>query len=203
MGKLDLAKTDRAYYTSPTKPNAIKLTAMPYFTITDKGDPSSSVFMQATEALFTLAYTVKFLYKKQKKDFTVAKLEGKWWVEGGGSALEKPRDEWHWQLRIRMPDFVTAEMVELARPSALAKKKELSQIQKVTFEKDSGGLYVQMMYIGPYSTELKTMNQMQEFMKTEGLTKSEIYHIEVYLSDPRKSDPSKMKTILRFPAKKV
>ncbi len=199
MQKLDLTKQDRAYYSQSAEPIIIELGVIPYLTIIGKGNPSGPEFASATEALFTLAYAVKFLCKTQGQDFTVAKLEGAWWVDGGGSAIDVPRDEWHWKIRIRMPDFVTAAVVEDARPSAIAKKKDLSLLRDVTFEEITEGLCVQMLHVGPYADEPTTMQRMHEFMDAEKLKRSQRYHIEVYLSDPRKGDPAKMKTIIRFP----
>lgn len=203
MDKLDLAKKYKAYYSAPAKPELIELEEIPYLTITDKGDPSGPVFASATEALFTMSYAVKFVCKKLGNDFTVPKLEGQWWVESDTPALETPRDEWHWKIRIRMPDFVNQEIADEARQNAIAKKKGLSQLKLVNFEHIAEGECVQMMHVGPYATEPETMGQMKDFMASEGLVLGDKHHIEIYLSDPRKVEPAKMKTIIRFPVKKA
>lgn len=126
MEKLDLAKAYKPYYTAPTKPELVVFEPISYVTIVGKGDPNGAAFANATEALYTVAYGVKGHYKKLEKDFTVAKLEGQWWVDGDPrTALEVSREEWHWKLLIRMPTYVSAEIVEEARSAAMAKKKSL------------------------------------------------------------------------------
>jgi hypothetical protein len=202
MEKLDLSKRDKAYYNPPAKPTVIELGEMPFVTLKGVGDPSSEGFAQATEALFTVAYTIKSICKKQDMDFAVPKLEGRWWVTGNKPGLEVPRSEWHYRLGILMPDFVTSTMFAAAQPTAVSKKKDLKQIQDVAFEQIEEGLCVTMMHIGPYATEPETMQQMRNYMSEAGLESYQPYHIEIYISDPRKTDPAKMKTILRFPVKK-
>lgn len=125
MDKLDLAKAYKSYYTAPTKPQLVEFEPIGYITIQGQGDPDGIAFSDATEALYTLSYCIKGIYKKEEKDFTVAKLEGLWWVDGDRKALDVPREEWHWKLLIRMPDYVRAESVEDARSIAITKKKEL------------------------------------------------------------------------------
>lgn len=203
MEKLDLSKADKAYYNPPTKPTVIELGKMPFVTLEGVGDPSSEGFAKATEALFTVAYTIKSICKKQGTDFAVPKLEGRWWVTGDKPGLEVPRSEWHYRLGIRLPDFVASDIFAQAQPIAVDKKKDLKQIQDVKFQEVTEGQCVTMMHIGPYATEPETMQQMRELMAKDGLIQSQPYHIEIYISDPRKTDPVKMKTILRFTVKKV
>lgn len=203
MEKLDLAKTDKAYYTAKTKPQLIEFEAIRYVTIMGQGSPDGQAFAQAVEALYTLSYSVKGIYKAKEKDFTVAKLEGLWWVDGDRSkALEVPREEWHWKLLIRMPEFVTAERVEEARRTAIGKKKELNEIAAVEFERLHEGSCVQMLHVGPYATEPETLAQMYQYIEANSLRISGLHH-EIYLSDSRKVEPSKMKTILRYPVEVV
>lgn len=203
MEKLDLAKAYKTYYTAPTKPQVVEFEPISYVTIVGKGDPNGTTFANATEALYTVAYGVKGHCKKAEKDFTVPKLEGQWWVDGNPrTALEVPREEWHWKLLIRMPVFVTAELVEEARSGALAKKKELKIIADVEYETLHEGLCVQMLHVGPYATEPETLAQMEHFISQEQLGYRGLHH-EIYLSDPRKIDPAKMKTILRYPVQAI
>ncbi|MDU0205887.1 MULTISPECIES: GyrI-like domain-containing protein [Paenibacillus] len=201
MEKLDLAKVYKSYYTAPTKPQLIEFGPVWYVTIVGTGDPNGDVFAQATEALYTLSYSIKGIYKMEEKDFTVAKLEGLWWVDGDSrNALEVPKEQWCWKLMIRMPDYVTSEKVEEARVKALGKKKELDLLSSIVFESLHEGSCVQMLHMGPYASEHETLSQMYEFMETSHLSISGLHH-EIYLSDPRKIDPSKMRTILRYPVK--
>lgn len=203
MEKLDLGKQDKPYYNPPAKPTLIDLGNLPFVVLAGQGDPSSEAFAAATEALFTLAYTIKSACKANGRDFAVPKLEGRWWVESDQPALEVPRAEWHYRLGIRMPEFVTADVFEQALPKAVAKKKALARIREIHFEHVAEGKCVTMMHIGPYATEPETMRQMSAYMAQEGLVRRQTYHIEVYISDPRTTVPDKVKTVLRFPAKKA
>jgi len=132
-------------------------------------------------------------------DFAVPKLDGLWWVNSEKNALGVPKSEWYWKLLIRMPDFVTAENIEQAKIDVI-KKKGIEKINDIQFEKITEGKCIQIMHIGPYSTEPETINQMKEFMIKKGLVENGLHH-EIYLSDPRKTAPEKMKTILRQPVK--
>ena len=170
-----------------------------YLTIEGKGEPAGELFVGKVEALYPLAYGIKKVCKEQEKDFGVPKLEGLWWVEGDTPALEIPRSEWHWKLLIRMPEFVTREMVLSIQPE-VAKKKKNDLIQKISFEKILEGKCVQIMHIGPYSTEPETINTLIAFMVESGLSVNGLHH-EIYLSDPRKTEPLKMKTVIRYPVK--
>ncbi|NOU89320.1 hypothetical protein GC102_26745 [Paenibacillus sp. LMG 31460] len=198
MEKLDLAKTYKSYYTAPTKPQLIEFEPIWYVTIQGQGDPEGIAFLNATEALYTLSYSIKGIYKKEEKDFTVAKLEGLWWVDGDRKALDVPREEWHWKLLIRMPDYVRAESVEEARSIAMTKKKELTIISDIKYETLHEGACVQMLHVGPYAAEPESLKQIEHFL-TEHRRKIRGLHHEIYLSDPRKVKSSKMKTILRYP----
>ncbi|MCR8632673.1 hypothetical protein [Paenibacillus radicis (ex Xue et al. 2023)] len=120
--KLDLAKTDKTYYTAPNHPQIVTLPKLTYLAVTDKGSPDSPIFARATEALYKLAYSVKAICKADGCDFTVPKLEGLWWVESEQNALEVPREEWHWKLLIRLPDFAQSDQIEDARRQTIAKK---------------------------------------------------------------------------------
>lgn len=203
MDKLDLAKAYKTYYTAPTNPQLVEFGPISYVSILGQGDPNGDTFTRATEALYTVAYGVKGFYKKVEKDFTVAKLEGLWWVDGDPRlALEVPREEWHWKLLIRMPEYVVAEQIEEARALAATKKKELAFIADVQYEFLHEGVCVQMLHVGPYSTEPETLTQIEHFIAEQQLSYSGLHH-EIYLSDPRKTEPAKLKTILRYPVQKV
>ena len=132
-------------------------------------------------------------------DFTVPKLEGLWWVNSDKPALEVVRNEWQWKLLIRMPAFVTNEIVDLAKMEVI-NKRGIKRISKIRFENISEGKCVQIMHIGPYSTEPETIKQMKSFMAENGLIENGLYH-EIYLSDPRQTVKDKLRTILRQPVK--
>ena len=137
--------------------------------------------------------------KEQDNNFGVPKLEGLWWVEGELPALDVPRKEWCWKLLIRMPDFVMEKMMESVQPE-VTKKKKNDLIQEISFEKITEGKCVQVMHLGPYANEPETINLLMEFIAKNGLSVNGLHH-EIYLSDPRKTEPSKMKTLIRYPVK--
>ncbi|MFF2886166.1 GyrI-like domain-containing protein [Paenibacillus sp. NPDC057967] len=202
--KLDLAKRDKLYYTASLEPRLVHFPELNYVALEGQGDPNGERFRESTEALYTVAYGVKGLCKSEQADFTVAKLEGLWWVDSDAhDPLTVPREEWRWRIMIRMPDFVTAEKVTSARLAAAKKKPVLAGlIQSVAYLPIHEGDCVQIMHIGPYSEEPATLKRMDTYMSEHGLTGNGLHH-EIYLSDPRRSAPSTRKTILRLPVRKI
>ncbi|AGK61707.1 hypothetical protein Asulf_01736 [Archaeoglobus sulfaticallidus PM70-1] len=120
--KLDLTKEYKTYYTAKTTPEIVEIEEGQFLTIEGKGSPDGDEFQAKVSALYSLAYGVKNICKREGKDFVVPKLEGLWWVESDKPALEVPREEWRWKLLIHMPEFVTYEMVEKARKEVIKKK---------------------------------------------------------------------------------
>lgn len=197
--KIDLVKEDKTYYTAKVNPQIIEFPKVSCLTFEGRGEPAGKAFTEAVQALYPLAYGVKGLCKKDGRDFAVAKLEGLWWVKSNKPALEVPRGEWYWKLLVRLPDFVTSEIVDKARQEVM-KKKEIGLLKEIKFERITEGKCVQVLHIGPYSTEPQTIEKMRKTMKENNLTENGFHH-EIYLSDPRKTLPQKMKTILRHPVK--
>lgn len=201
MLKIDLIKEDKNYYTAKTNPRIVEFPIVSYLTIEGNGEPAGKAFTEAVQAMYPLAYGIKGLCKKDGRDFAVAKLEGLWWVKSKKPALEVPREEWYWKLLIRLPDFVTSEIVDKARHEVM-KKKGIDLLREIKYEKMAEGKCIQVLHIGPYSTEPETIEKMKKMMKENNLTENGLHH-EIYLSDPRKTPPQKMKTILRQPIKKI
>lgn len=199
QAKLDLTKEYKTYYTAKTVPEIVEFGEIPFLTVEGKGEPAGEAFTKAVESLYPLAYGVKNICKKQGKDFSAPKLEGLWWVESDKPWHEIPREEWKWKLLIRMPDFVTSDIVEKAKEEVF-KKKGIELIKKIRFEKINEGKCIQILHIGPYSTEPESLSKMRELMEEKNLVENGLHH-EIYLSDPRKVVPEKMKTILRQPVK--
>jgi len=197
--KLDLIKEYKSYYNAGMKPDMVEFQEANYLSIEGKGEPAGEVFVSKVEALYPLAYGIKKICKEQGNDFGVPKLEGLWWVEGDTPALQVPRNEWCWKLLIRMPQFVTKEMM-VSIQGEVAKKKKNDVIKKISFEKIAEGKCVQIMHIGPYATEPETINSLMEFIAENELSLNGLHH-EIYLSDPRKTEPSKMKTLIRYAVK--
>jgi len=197
--KLDLTKEFKTYYSAKTRPEVAEFGEIPFLTIEGKGEPGGKKFTNKVEALYPLSYGVKKICKKQDKDFGVPKLEGLWWVESNKPALEVPREEWRWKLIIRMPDFVTSEILEKAKEEVF-KKKELELIKEIKFEKMKEGKCVQILHIGSYSTEPESLVKMRKLMEEKNFVENGLHH-EIYLSDPRRVPEEKWKTILRQPVK--
>ena len=199
MVKIDLTKEDKNYYTAKISPQVSEFPKLLYLTIEGKGEPAGKAFTEAVQALYPLAYGIKGLCKKEGKDFAVAKLECLWWVKSSKPELEVSRAEWYWKLLIRLPDFITSDIVDEAKRDVM-KKKGIELVKEIKFEKITEGKCIQVLHIGPYSTEPETIKEMKKIMKENDLTENG-YHHEIYLSDPRKTPPQKMKTILRQPVK--
>lgn len=201
MNKLDLTKEFKPYYSAAKTPELATMDKGLFVTIAGKGDPNGPVFTEVTEALYTVAYSIKFGSKQRGFDFTVSKLEGFWWVENhDGNPLEVPRDQWHYELAIRMPDHITRHLFSEAVLSA-EKKKKSTFIRQVDLKYIEEGLCVQLMHIGPYSEEPASLKKMDDFMQQQGLHMNGRHH-EIYLSDFRKTAPAKLKTILRHPVRR-
>ncbi len=199
MTKLDLVKEYKSYYKAGTKAEIVEFDTAKYLMIEGEGEPAGQVFTKKVEALYSLAYGIKKICKDQGNDFGVPKLEGLWWVEGDKPALEVPRSEWRWKLLIRMPEYVTKVMMLSVQPE-VSKKKKNESIQEISFEEITEGKSAQIMHIGPYSAEPETIDKLLKFIKESGLTANGLHH-EIYISDPRKTAPEKMKTLIRYPVK--
>lgn len=197
MEKLDLKKKYKTYYSATKTPVLIDVPPVMCLAITGQGEPAGESFNDKIEALYALAYGVKKLSKLQNKDFTIPPMGGLWWLNGNKSVLEVHPSEWNWKLLIHLPDFVKSKTVEEARSEVL-KKKKINLVKEIIFEKFEEGRSIQILHIGPYSAEESTVDKIWELMKKENL-KQNGHHHELYLSDPRKVSPEKLKTIIRYP----
>ena len=202
--KLDLKRVLKEFYSPPAK--KMMLVDVPEFTFltqTGMGDPNSATaFGNAVSALYTLAYTLKFMLKAEGKtqDFTVMPLEAIWWVDGGTLSPET-RSEWQWRAQILQPDFVTEELLEEARKSARAKKPEVA-VDSVQLLREAEGICAQALHIGSYAEEKSTIEQMVAFAAQQGYVPAGRHH-EIYMSDPARTAPAKLRTVLRQPVRKV
>lgn len=166
------------------------------------GDPNtSSEYAAAVEALYAVAYTVKFTSKKALgRDLVVAPLEGLWRASDMSTFVTRDKGSWEWTAMIAQPDWIPADIVEQARRSAAA-RKDLSAISRVRWCTLTEGRSVQILHVGPYDDEAPTLARLhEEFMPAHGLTFNGDHH-EVYLSDARRTAPAKLRTILRQPVR--
>lgn len=205
MEKLDLTKKYKTYFSAKTKPELVVIEPAQFISIIGKGDPSGKEFADKIQALFTTAYTIKFAFKALQKDFTVSKLECLWWFDESQygdlsmseAPLKIPRSEWEYRMLIRLPEFVSEKEVKEAQQIAFAKKK-LELIKRVEFFQMDEGKCIQVLHVGPFSTEPETLEKMNQLIQAEKLAQNGFHH-EIYLSDFNKTAPEKLKTILREP----
>jgi len=209
MHKIDLKKELKHLYSPSAK--QVEVVEVPQFKfvmidgeIEQGTSPGASpAFQQALEALYGISYTLKFNSKLRSEnpiDYTVMALEALWWVEQGEFDINRP-ENWCWTAMMLQPDHITEEMYSdgLAQ---LRKKKPNPALQGLFFETFHEGLSMQIMHIGPYAEEPATLARMQSFAEQNGYILVGKHH-EIYLGDPRRADPKKLKTVLRHPIKKA
>jgi hypothetical protein len=201
MEKIDFKKTLKHLYSASAKePALVEVPEMKFLWVDGHGDPNTSaLFQSAADLLYGLAYTLKFALKKKGKEYTIPPLEGLWWMEGIEGFDVNRREEWRWSLMIMQPDFVTAELVAQARRELAGKRGEPSV--EARFEPFHEGLSVQILHVGPYASEGPTIENLHRFTETQGYRLHGRHH-EIYLGDPRRSAPEKLKTLIRHPVRK-
>ena len=188
--KLDLYLEHRDEYVSPREPALVDVGPARYLAITGRGKPGGAEFANAVGALYTVSFTVKMASKAAGSDYAVSKLEGIWWKEGASV-------DWTWQLLIRVPEFITKTHLADAVARLMEREKD-EMVARVTLETLDEGKCVQVLHIGPYTAEQPTIAKMRAFAKQQGLAFRGRHH-EIYLSDPRRVEEEKLRTILRQP----
>ena len=187
-----------------TSPEVIEVPSMSFLMINGLGDPNGEDFAKATEALYSLSYAVRMSYKKDVVpvgyyEYTVFPLEGVWdLLDYSKPATDK--SNFKYTIMIRQPDFLTQELFNLFLEQT-KKKKPNPFLDNVRFEDMEDGLCCQMMHLGSYDDEPESFARMEKFCLEHGYDRASKLHREIYLSDPRKSEPSKQKTVLRFSVK--
>jgi hypothetical protein len=205
MQKLDLKKTLKPYYDAKPAPVFVEVPAMKFLMIDGKGNPNTSAdYAEVLQTLYAVAYTLKFKVKKEMGiDYPVMALEGLWWGEDMNLFSAEKKDDWLWTMMISTPEVITPELVEAAKTEA-GRKKPLAALPRLRFETFVEGTSVQLMHIGPYSAETENIQRLHAFIHANGYAfdgKAGKHH-EIYLSDPRKAAPEKLKTIIRQPVVK-
>lgn len=200
MEKTDFKKTLKHLYNPSAKGFAIvDVPAMNFLMIDGKGSPAGTEYAEAVEALYPLAYKLKFMSKKElARDYTVPPLEGLWWADDMSDFITRRKDRWIWTAMIMQPPWITPEMVEEAR-ALVAKAKDLAALAQVRFEIFEEGKAAQILHIGSYEDEAPVLADLHNrFIPENGYAMTGKHH-EIYLSDPRKVAPEKLKTVLRQP----
>ena len=205
MDKVDFKK-DLAPLYAPKNIDweVIEIPAMNFLMVDGKGDPNTSTdYSEAVAALFGMSYAIKFMSKQQLvKDYGVAPLEGLWWADDPTVFENAQKAEYRWTMMIMQPDWITETLVSEAL-TATSAKKELPALSKVRFERYDEGRSLQLLHVGSYDDEAPKLKYLHaEFMPRHKLTFNGRHH-EIYLSDPRKTASSKLKTILRQPVKQL
>jgi hypothetical protein len=210
MEKLDLRKNYKNLYQPSAKEVAVvEIPALQFAMIEGAIEPGQSpgispAFQAAMEALYGISYTLKFMSKLRKQDsidYTVMALEALWWVEDGHFDITQP-DNWHWRAMILQPDHITPAMFAEGIEQVRKKRGGSPAIDRLHLETFCEGLCVQIMHLGPYSAEPPTVAKMEIYAAAHGY-KMRGEHHEIYLGDPRRSDPAKLKTVLRHPIEKA
>ena len=210
MEKLDLKKDLKFLYTPSSK--KVELLEIPLFKFLmidgaiepGKGPGTSPLFQENMQALYGAAFTLKFMVKLRKEnpvDYPVMALEGLWWVEDGHFDI-KIKDNWFYTLMILVPDLITPELIADALTQLRKKKGDLPGFSRLHLENFREGFSIQVLHIGPYDTEPATVEKMDAFAFENGFKKTGKHH-EIYLGNPLRADPAKLKTILRHPVEKL
>ncbi len=213
MEKLDLKKDLKHLYAPRVgKIELVDVPAMSFVMIDgaiepDQAPGTSPLFAENMMAIYGAAYTLKFSAKLRKQDpvdYPIMALEGLWWVEDGTFDLRKPGN-WKYTVLMMQPDLVTQAMFFDALTQMRKKKGDLPAYARLRLERFREGLCVQAMHLGPYAAEPATVDRMQAFMQENGCTDLVglgSKHHEIYLGDPRRTDPARLKTVLRHPVRK-
>jgi len=198
--KLDLYAKHKDEYLASADPVIVHVKPARYLAIQGRGEPNGDAFQAAVAALYNVAFTVKMARKAAGRDYAVAKLEGLWWGKGKeGAFVEQPKHSWQWQLLIRVPDWIQSKEVAQTADLLVRKGKPLD-VRNVELLLLNEGRVVQMLHVGPYEDEARTIDRMHAFASGQRLTVHGRHH-EIYLSDPRRIAPAKLRTILRRPVK--
>jgi hypothetical protein len=200
VSKIDLKNELKPLY----KPSAkevveVDVPAFNFLMIDGKGDPNTSQqYQEAVEALFSVSYAVKFMVKKGPKalDYAVMPLEGLWWSDDMSAFIKNDRSQWQWTMMIRQPPFVEKGIVDAAIAAA-REKRNLPGLAGLRWESFHEGRCAQILHVGPFTAEGPTIERVHQFIASRAKRAGK--HHEIYLSDVRRADPKKWKTILRQP----
>ena len=207
----DFKKEYKEFYLPKSKPEIINVPKANYIAVRGKGDPNEEggSYQQALGVLYAVAYTLKMSYKTDYKiagffEYVVPPLEGFWWQDGVVDVNYSDKSTFNWISVIRLPVFITEKDFKWAVETASKKKKlDCSSAEFLTIDE---GLCVQIMHIGSYDDEPASVKLMDDYIKENGyendINQTRLHH-EIYLSDPRKTEPEKLKTVIRHPIKKV
>lgn len=199
MTKIDLKKEHRTLYKATLDANIVDVPEIAYLMVDGAGDPNTAQeYQDAVSALYSVAYKTKFTVKAATgTDYAVMPLEGLWWTDGMADFSTDDKSNWKWTMLIATPDHVTSDHVAEGIAYATTKKK-LNAAASVRLERWTEGRAAQLLHIGPYADEAPNIEKLHAFIAESGLSRRAKHH-EIYLSDPSRVAPEKMKTIIRQP----
>lgn len=205
MEKYDLKKAHKDLFAPSAKAFVrVEVPQLNYLAIDGHGDPNTSTdYVQAIESLYPVAYALKFASKRELgRDFVVGPLEGLWRADDPAAFTSRAKDQWDWTMMIAQPDWITSEMVSGAVEGVLT-KKQVPAAQKLEFRSLTEGDSVQILHLGSYDDEGPTLDELHHrYLPDNGLTFNGDHH-EIYLSDARRTEPSKLRTVLRQPVRPI
>lgn len=206
MAKVDFTKELKHLYRPPaTEFAVVDVPPMAFLMLDGHGDPNTAQeYRQAVEALYALAYRAKFISKDElAKDYVVPPLEGLWWAEDMDSfTAARDKSAWDWTMMIMLPEWISAELYQRA-VHEVRQKKDLPGLHKIRMEHYHEGLSAQILHVGSYDAEGPVLARLhQEWLPQQGYVENGKHH-EIYLSDARRVEASKLKTVLRQPIRKV
>ncbi|TWT18424.1 GyrI-like domain-containing protein [Luteimonas wenzhouensis] len=199
MTKIDLRRELRHLYAASTKEVVeVRVPALRFLMVDGRGDPNTEpAYAEAVEALFSVSYAAKFMLKKAGgPDYAVMPLEGLWWVDDHAVFAADDRARWRWRMMVLQPDFVGDALLEAAIAQVRA-KKALPGLDRLRLEAFTEGRCAQVLHVGPFSAEGPTIARVHDFIAGRGRLAGR--HHEIYLSDVRRADPAKWRTIIRQP----
>ncbi|SNT63327.1 hypothetical protein SAMN05421812_11559 [Asanoa hainanensis] len=202
MPGYDIKRALKACY-APTNTDwaLVDVPAQGFLAVDGKGDPNTSPdYVRAVESLYAVAYTIKFGGKADGRDFVVGPLEGLWWSDDPAVFTTRAKDAWQWRMLISQPDWVTDEHVDRATEAARKKKKSIVDVRREVLHE---GTSAQVLHRGPYDDEGPVLAKLHDEYLAANNLRMAGHHHEIYLSDPRRTEPAKLKTILRQPVRPV
>lgn len=202
-GKIDLKQRYRELYTASGEPSLVRVPELASFALEGEGDPNEEAkFQELMGALYAAAYGLKFALKKARGlDWGVMPAEGDWRSADLSTFSVERKGEWTWTLRIVQPWEVGEEEAAAAIEAARRKKPGLAACSRLRFERQPAQEAAQILHVGPYATEPPTIARLHAFIEAEGFLKTG-EHREIYLGDPRRVDPARLKTIIRQPVRR-
>ncbi len=202
--KVDIKKELKFLYGASLRTiGVVDVPNMNFLMVDGKGNPNTvQEYKDAVQALYALSYAVKFMIKKREMgiDYGVMPLEGLWWADDMNDFTEGNKDAWKWTSMIMQPKYVANSLIDQAIVE-VGRKKDLVALDKVRFESFREGLVAQVMHLGSYSDEAPTIERLHRYIEENGYQLAGKHH-EIYLSDPQRSAPEKLKTIIRQPISK-